>query len=94
MTGYLSLRAGENLSDLLCDIGKMGATSIYLDLSQCSPICVGGLERLLEGKFDLASRGIQLTFHRSTPTLSKVLGIMGLQPDGEPLARAHAAGNR
>ena len=86
VTGYLSQSAGEQLSKLLRDLGKMGIAEIGLDISLCSPIGVGALERLLEAKFDLACRDVQVIFGRSTPTLAKVFGLMGLRPDGEPLA--------
>ena len=83
-TGYLSQEAGEALSELMKDLTRMGVVEVELDISRCSPICMRGLERLLHAKFDLACAGVQMTFGQSTPMLSKVFGLMGLRPDGEP----------
>lgn len=82
--GYLSLQAGRNLSALLGDLGRMKVVEIYLDISRCSPVCVGALESLLERKFQLDTVGVKLVFGPSTRTLTKVFGIMGLRPDGDP----------
>ena len=89
-TGYLSQQAAENLSVLLRDLGRMDLREINVDISRCSPVCVRGLEKLLETKFELETGGIRLVFGRSTPTLTKVFLLMGLQPDGEPLNAAEA----
>lgn len=86
VTGYLSRPAGENLSVLLRDLGRMEIVEIQLDLSRCSPVCVGALEVLLDTKFRLAGSGIGIRFNRPPATVSKVFEIMGLEPDGEPLA--------
>jgi len=82
-TGYLSRQAGENLSVLLRDLGRMDIFEIELDLSQCSPVCVGALETLLDCKFRLAGRGVRMVFSKPQPAVSKVFQIMGLQQDGE-----------
>lgn len=83
LTGYLSLKAGENVSVLLRDLGRMDLNEIYLDISKCSPVCVGALEILLESKFRLSGLGVRVVFSHSPPTISKVFQIMGLRPDGE-----------
>ncbi len=82
-TGYLSQQAGENLSVLLRDLGRMEIAAIDLDLSQCSPVAVGALETLLDRKFRLAGDGVQLSFGHAPPTIAKVFQLMGLRPDGE-----------
>jgi len=83
LTGYLSLQAGENVSVLLRDLGRMDLDEIDLDLSRCSPVCIGALESLLEVKFRLSGHGVRVKFRHSPPTLSKVFQIMGLRADGE-----------
>jgi len=87
-TGYLSRQAGENLSVLLGDLGRMDISEIELDLSQCSPVCVVALEILLECKFALAGDGVGVVFSRRQPAVSKVFQIMGLRQDGELLTTA------
>lgn len=82
-TGYLNRQAGENLSALLRDLGRMDIVDLELDLSQCSPVCVGALEVLLDCKFRLAGEGVRVVFSKPKPTVSKVFQIMGLRPDGE-----------
>ncbi len=82
-TGYLSRQAGENLSVLLRDLGRMDIFELDLDLSQCSPVCVGALETLLDCKFQLADHGVKVVFSQRQPAVSKVFQIMGLRPDGE-----------
>ena len=82
-TGYLSLQASENLSILLRDLGRMDIVELYLDISQCSPVCVGALETLLETKFRLASEGVALVFSRPPQAVSRVFQIMGLGANGE-----------
>lgn len=82
-TGYLSRQAGENLAVLLRDLGTMEISEIELDLSQCSPVCVGALETLLECKFRLAGDGVRVVFSRRQPVVSKAFQIMGLRHDGE-----------
>lgn len=82
-TGYLSRQAGENLSVLLRDLGRMDIFEIELDLSQCSPVCVGALETLLDCKFHLADHRVKVVFSQRQPAVSKVFQIMGLHPDGE-----------
>ncbi len=94
MTGYLSRQAGENLSVLLRDLGRMDIFEIELDLSQCSPVCVGALETLLDCKFRLAARGVRMVFSKRQPAVSKVFQIMGLRQDGELPAEAGVRGNR
>ena len=94
VTGYLSQSAGEQLSKLLRDLGKMGIADIGLDISLCSPVGVGALERLLETKFDLAGQDVRVVFGRSTPTLAKVFGLMGLRPNGEPALAGGSRRNR
>lgn len=82
-TGYLSLQAGENLSVLLRDLGRMEIREINLDLAECSPVCIAALESLLDRKFRLAHNGVDLTFCRPPQTVSKVFQIMGLRSNGE-----------
>lgn len=82
-TGYLSLQAGENLSVLLRDLGRMEIDEIRLDIAACSPVCITALESLLDRKFRLAHSGVNLTFSRPPVTVSKVFQIMGLRPNGE-----------
>ena len=89
VTGYLSRQAGENLSVLLRDLGRMDIFEIELDLSQCSPVCVGALETLLDCKFRLAARGVRMVFSKLQPAVSKVFQIMGLRQDGELPASEH-----
>ena len=88
VTGYLSRQAGENLSVLLRDLGRMEIVEIHLDISQCSPVCVGALELLLDAKFRLAASGVAVHFRQPPATVSRVFEIMGLRSDGEPLATA------
>ena len=85
VTGYLSRPAGENLSVLLRDLGRMEIRRLVLDISQCSLVCVGALETLLDTKFQLAAVGVTVHFGQPPPTVSKVFEIMGLQSDGEPV---------
>ena len=85
-SGYLNRRAGENLSVLLRDLAKMEITEIEVDLSQCSPVCVGALELLLDRKFQLAATGVKVVFGSLQPAVSRAFEIMGLRADGEPLA--------
>lgn len=87
-TGYLSRKAGENLSVLLRDLGRMEIGEIHLDISQSSPVCVGALESLLDAKFRLSARGVAVHFGQPPRTVSKVFEIMGLESDGEPRAPA------
>jgi hypothetical protein len=61
----------------------MDIFEIELDLSQCSPICVGALETLLGCKFRLAGSGVRMVFSKRKPAVSKVFQIMGLRQDGE-----------
>jgi hypothetical protein len=82
-TGYLSLQASENLCILLRDLGRMDILELCLDLSQCSPVCVGALETLLDTKFRLANEGVALEFERPPHTVSRVFQIMGLGANGE-----------
>lgn len=84
-TGYLSRRAGSNLAVILADLGRMEIQEIRLDLSGCSPVCVGAVEILLQVKFDLAVAGVSVRFSQSPPSVSRVFEIMGLQLNGEPL---------
>ena len=88
VTGYLSRQAGENLSVLLRDLGRMEIVEIRLDISQCSPVCVGALELLLDAKFRLAASGVSVHFSQPPPTVSRVFEIMGLRSNGEPLVTA------
>lgn len=85
VTGYLSLQAGDNLSVLLRDLGRMEIHEIRLDIAECSPVCIRALESLLDRKFRLAHNGVHLTFNRPPQTVSKVFQIMGLRPNGELL---------
>ncbi len=82
-TGYLSLQASENLSILLRDLGRMDISELSLDISRCSPVCVGALETLLDTKFRLANDGVALVFSRPPQAVSRVFQIMGLKSDGE-----------
>ena len=91
VTGYLSVDAGRNLSVLLRDLGRMHIREIHLDIAQCSPVCVGALEHLLDVKFCLGHEGVELVFTRPPLTVSKVFQIMGLQADGEPLVKGESA---
>jgi hypothetical protein len=86
VAGYLNRGAGENLSVLLRDLARMDIAEIEIDLSQCSPVCVGALELLLDRKFQLAARGVKVVFGSRQPAVSRAFEIMGLRADGEPLA--------
>ena len=88
-TGYLSLQAGENLSVLLRDLGRMEIHQISLDIAECSPVCIAALESLLDRKFRLAQSGVHLTFCRPPQTVSKVFKIMGLRSSGELVEQAY-----
>lgn len=88
VTGYLSRPAGENLSVLLRDLGRMEVRSLTVDISGCSPVCVGALEALLDAKFRLAAIGVAVHLSQPPSTVRKVFQIMGLQSDGEPFVRA------
>lgn len=82
-SGYLSVQASENLSVLLRDLGSMDIFELNLDISRCSPVCVGALENLLDTKFRLANEGVTLVFSRPPQAVSRVFQIMGLKSDGE-----------
>lgn len=83
-TGYLSRQAGENLSVLMRDLGKMEIREIELDLSRCSPVCVGALEVLLDCKFRLGGSGVTVAFAGRPPAaVTRAFQIMGLKDDGE-----------
>ena len=88
-TGYLSLQAGENLSVLLRDLGRMEIHEISLDIAGCSPVCIAALESVLDRKFRLAHEGVVLSFCRPPQTVSKVFQIMGLRSDGELVEEAY-----
>ena len=91
-TGYLSLQAGENLSVLLRDLGRMEIREIGLDIAGCSPVCIAALENLLDRKFQLAHHGVNMTFSRPSRSVSKVFQIMGLRPNGELLTGSGSGG--
>lgn len=88
VTGYLSVQAGKNLAVLLEDLGRLGSSIIELDLSDCSPVCVGALEVLLGSKFELFGKGVEVGFLHPPSTVSKTFEIMGLAADGEPMRRS------
>lgn len=89
-SGYLSRQASKNLAVLLKDLGRMGVETLHLDLSECSPVCVGALETLLDVKFFLAGLGVSLRFAQPPPSVSRVFEIMGLQSNGElPVSAPH-----
>ena len=91
VNGYLSVDAGQNLSVLLRDLGRMHIREIHLDIARCSPVCVGALECLLDAKFCLAHEGVELVFREPPQTVSKVFQIMGLRADGELQVRGNSA---
>jgi anti-anti-sigma regulatory factor len=69
----------------------MEIAEIEIDLSQCSPVCVGALELLLDRKFQLAAKGVKVVIASRQPAVSRAFEIMGLRPDGEPLASRHSS---
>lgn len=83
VTGYLSQQAGKNLAVLLNDLGRMEIRVVDLDISRCTPVCMGGLETVLDVKFVLARAGVKVRFSHSPPTVAKVFRLMGLGSDGE-----------
>jgi hypothetical protein len=93
VNGYLNRQAGQNLSVLLLDLARMHLDEIHLDIEECSPVCVRALEDLLEVKFQLAARDVEMTFGRPPRAVSRAFLLMGLRCDGEPLAAPGSQGS-
>jgi anti-anti-sigma regulatory factor len=82
-SGYVNRLGGERLSCLLLVLATLGVREIYLDLSASPLVCVTAIEQLVDSKTRLSRTGVLVKLVGLTPTLSKVLQIMGFDDHGE-----------
>lgn len=85
--GYVNRLGGERIAYLLLVLATLGVREVFLDLSASPLVCVGALEQVVDAKTRMLGTGRVVKLIGLTPTLSKVLQIMGFDEHGEVPAR-------
>ena len=82
-SGYINRLGGERIAYLLLVLATLGVREVYLDLSASPLVCVTALEQVVDAKSRLSRSGLVVELIGLTPTLSKVLQIMGFDDHGD-----------
>ena len=83
--GYVNRPGGERLRRLLVVLTTLGVREVRIDLSASPLVCVTALERLIDAQVGSRRTGMRVDLVGLTPTLRKVLEIMGFHDPSEAL---------
>lgn len=78
--GYVNRPGGERIARIAVELANRGVGALRVDLSGSPVVNAGALERLVDAKYRLDLVGVPLWLTGLTPTLTKILRLMGLDP--------------